>query len=129
MVVRRLCEADFRTTFVEPMRDLSSMAVDHGDDTPSLDGGVLDIWPYVAAVPAVDLAGAEVRPDQVDGVFRSGDGRWDHVMVATNTQNVHLVVVVDIAADQVHGHHLLDLNAKYGIAPQLMQAEPSAAPS
>jgi hypothetical protein len=49
-------------------------------------------------------------------------------MVATGTQNVHLVVVVDLDADQVHGHHLLDLNAKYGITPLPMQAEPITAP-
>jgi hypothetical protein len=124
---RGLTEAEFLATFVEPMRNLSAIAVDHGDDIPSLEGGVVDIWPYVAAVPAADLCGEEVRPQAVDGVYRSGDGRWDHVLVATGTQNVHLVVVVDVAADRVHGHHLLDLNAKYGIARQPMQAEPGAA--
>lgn len=127
MVVRELSEAEFLATFVEPMRNLSAVAVNQGDDAPSLEGGVVGIWPYVAAVPAADLAGEKVRPEEVDGVYRSGDGRWDHVMVATGTQNVHLVVVVDLAADRVYGHHLLDLNAKYGVAPQPRHAEPGAA--
>jgi hypothetical protein len=119
MMVRRLSEPEFNATFVLPMRNLSSIAVDHGDDdAPTLDGGVLDIWPYVAAVPAADLVGETIRPEQVDSVYRSADGRWDHVMVSTDTQNVHLVVVVDLVNDCVYGHHLLDLNAKYGVTPK-----------
>jgi hypothetical protein len=124
MVARGLTEAEFLATFVRPMRNLSATGIDHGDDAPSLDGGVLDIWPYVAAVPAADLAGEVVRPQEVDGVYRSGDGRWDHVMVATGTQNVYLVLVVDLASDRVYGHHLLDLNAKYGVARQPRHAAP-----
>ena len=116
MLVRLLSETEFLATFVEPMRSLSAIAVNRGDGTPGLEGGVVDIWPYACAVPAADLAGAEVQYEQVDGVYRSGDGRWDHVLVATATRNVHLVVVVDVAADRVYGHHLLDLNAKYAVA-------------
>jgi len=33
----------------------------------------------------------------------------------TKTKNVYLTVVVDLQRDSIHGHHLLDLNEKYGV--------------
>jgi hypothetical protein len=122
METRLLTEPEFQATFVMPMRNLSAVAVNHKDGEAGVEGGVIDIWPYVASVPAADLDGEVVRTEVVDGVWRSGEERWDHVLVATDTQNVHLVVVVDLVADQIFGHHLLDLNAKYGVARQPRRA-------
>jgi hypothetical protein len=127
METRRLSEAELFESYVPPMRNISSLAISH-TGSPGLAGGVLNIWPYVAAVPEEDLQGHGVRPEFVDYVFRSADGRWDLVHVATDTNNVHLVVVVDVPAGRVRGHHLLDLNAKYGVEPRRRPAEPAPAP-
>ena len=127
MAAHQLSETEYLATFVEPMRNISAIAVRQGDDGPGVEGGVLDLWPYVSSVPESDTAGHSVRSPRVDGVCRSGDDRWDHVMVATGTKNVHLVVVVDLAVDQVYGHHLLDLNEKYGVAPEPRHAKPIVA--
>lgn len=75
----------------------------------------IDVFGYVAAVPADDLSGHELLDRLVERVYRSEDDRFDHVLVATKTQNVFLTVVVDLATNAVHGHHLLDLDALYGI--------------
>ena len=99
-----LDEQQFRATFAAPMRNVTGEA-----------GSVVDIWPYVASVPPDDLRGHEVYDRFVEYVYRDATGRFDHVQVMTKTKNVYLTVVVDLRRDAVHGHHLLDLNEKYGV--------------
>src|SRR5262249_43242233 len=123
METRRLSEAELFESFVPPMRDISSLAIGKPGE-PGLEGGVPNIWEYVAAVPVEDLRGHGTRPRFADHVVRSADGRWDLVHVATNTPNVHLVIVVDVPAGRIRGHHLLDLNEKYGVQPKPRPAEP-----
>ena len=77
---------------------------------------VLDIWPYVTSVPETDLEGHSVCKGLVQAVQRSGDERFDHVLVGTHTKNVFLVIVVDLVADEIYGHRLLDLNKEYGLS-------------
>ncbi|HUQ69909.1 MAG TPA: hypothetical protein VM165_10320 [Planctomycetaceae bacterium] len=100
-----LSDAEFAATFAEPMRNVT-------DDA----GDVIDIWPYVDAVPTADLCGHEVYDQFVDYVYRDGTGCFDHVLVMTRTKNVYLAVVVDLTHQRVFGHHLLDLNKKYGLS-------------
>jgi hypothetical protein len=104
MQPRQLTEGEFKATMTPKMREVTETATD-----------VLDIWPYVHAVPASDLDGHLIYDDFVDVVFRSDDNRFDHVLVTTKTKNVFLVVVVDLAHDCIYGHRLLDLNREYGL--------------
>lgn len=83
------------------------------EDTASPEG-VLDVIPYVDAIPSTDLQSHTLH--DVEYVYRSSDNRFDHVIFMTDTKNVYLVVVVDLNADRVRGHHILDLNEKYGVA-------------
>jgi hypothetical protein len=99
-----LNEAQFRATFAAPMRDVTREAT-----------SVVDIWPYVESVPCEDLRGYEVYDHFVEYVYRDATGRFDHVQVMTKTKNVYLTVVVDLQNNVIHGHHLLDLNKKYGV--------------
>jgi hypothetical protein len=100
-----LNEEQFRSTFADPMRDVT------GDET-----NVIDIWPYAELVPPEDLRGHEVADEEVvEYVYRDATGRFDHVLVMTKTKNVYLTVVVDLQQNAVHGHYLLNLNEKYGI--------------
>jgi hypothetical protein len=94
----------FHATFGSPMRDVTAEATD-----------VIDIWPYVSAVPTSDLCGHTIYERFVERVYRTPDDRYDHVMVMTRTKNVYLVVVIDLVADSIYGHHLLDLNEEYGL--------------
>jgi hypothetical protein len=93
-----LSEADYKACFAEPMRDVTATAEP-----------VVDIWPYADELDVPELG-------DVAHVYRSGDARFDHVMIATGRANVFLVIVVDIAASAIHGHRLLDLNAEYGLS-------------
>lgn len=99
-----LDETQFLATFAAPMRNVTGEATD-----------AIDIWPYVESVPTQDLLGHEVHDHFVEYVYRDATGRFDHVQVMTRTKNVYLAVVVDLRHDMVYGHHLLDLNDKYGV--------------
>jgi hypothetical protein len=99
-----LDEKQFLATFGAPMRDVTREATN-----------VVDIWHYVESVPPEDLCGHEVYDRFVENVYRDATGRFDHVQVMTKTKNVYLTVVVDLQHGVVHGHHLLDLNEKYGV--------------
>ncbi len=76
---------------------------------------VLDIWPYVDAIPSADLEGHSLDDCLVEYVYRASDDRFDHVLVTTRTKTVYLAVIVDLERDTIYGHHLLDLNRLYGI--------------
>ena len=75
---------------------------------------VVDIWPYVDAIPADDLG--EVIPHDVHYVFRAKDDAHDHVIIATCIENLELVIVIDRQLSAIVGHHLLNLNALYGLS-------------
>ncbi len=102
MTPRLLSEAEYKATFAEPM-------------TTYVGKAIVDIWPYIKAVPATDLEGNAVYADLVDRSYLTGDGRYHHVLVMTWTKNVFLVVIVDVPAVGIVGHYLLDLNREYGL--------------
>lgn len=102
---RKLTEFEYLATMCPPLQDVTEAATD-----------VLDIWPYVGSVTAADLEGHLIYEDFVEAVYRSSDGGFEHVLVMTKTRNTYLVVVIDLVRNAVLGHHLLDLNEKYGIS-------------
>jgi hypothetical protein len=104
-VTRRLDEAEFLATMGSRMRNVTEHP-----------GEALDIWPYVDSVPAHDLEDHSINDGLVESVYRSEDGRFDHVLVITSTKNVYLVIVVDRVKITIHGHCLLDLNREYGLS-------------
>ncbi|HYD00863.1 MAG TPA: hypothetical protein VEB22_06515 [Phycisphaerales bacterium] len=104
MNTRLLSSAEFKATLAAPKRDVLATAAN-----------VIDIWPYVAAVPIAELSGHTVAVGLVEHVYRNSQNTFDHVLVVTNTKNVYLVVVVDLTADTIRGHYLQDLNREYGL--------------
>lgn len=107
MKTRLLDPEEFKETFAAPMRDVLGSATD-----------VIDIWPYVDAVPSSDLFGNTIADPMVEHVYRNATDTFDHVMVVTSAKNVFLAVVVDLKGAVVLGHHLLDLNQEYGSVTQ-----------
>jgi hypothetical protein len=104
MKTRLLDATEFKSTLAEPMRDVLATATN-----------VIDIWPYVAAIPGNELFGNEIVEGCVEYVYRNGTETFDHVLVVTRTNNVFMAVVVDLARETIFGHHLLDLNHEYGL--------------
>jgi len=99
MRIRKLSETEFNATFSTKMIDVTKTAA-----------YAIDIWPYVRSIPAEELDSLKFRDRKVESVYRSGDGRYDHVLIKTETKNVYLVIVVYLKEDAVFGHRLLDLN-------------------
>ena len=104
MHTRQLSKDEFKATMTPKMHNVTETATD-----------VLDIWPYIESVPSADLEGHTINDRLVDGVYRSDDACFDHVLVMTKTKNVYLAVVVDLARNSIYGHRLLNLNREYGL--------------
>lgn len=102
----QLTHDEFLVTMGEDRRALGP------DDEPPI-----DFWPYVDAIPVSDLRGFDFATGRVSYVWATDQGRWQHVMVACDRPNVFLVIVLLVDPPRVHGHHLLDLNAHYGVDP------------
>jgi hypothetical protein len=85
-------------------------------DVTAAPGGVIDIWPYVAAIASeVRLPILVLEKGLVEFVYRSGDGNFDHVLLPTEKSNKFIVIVVDRSRAAVAGHRVLDLNHEYGL--------------
>ncbi len=117
MQTKLLSEAEFKTALGEQMINITGK-----EDTAS-PAGVLDVIPYVDAVPQSDLNPHTLHDHFVEYVYRSSDNRFDHVLFMTKTKNVYLVVVVDLKKDQIKGHHILDLNKLYAITEQVNEGD------
>lgn len=105
MQTNLLSEAEFDSTFATPMREVTASATN-----------VLNIGPYVAAIPSAELSGSVAVPSCVEHVYRNASNTFDHVLLVTNTKHVYLVVVVDLVRDTIFGHRVLDLKHKYGLS-------------
>ena len=103
MKTRLLDATELEVTFAVPMRNVLATVTN-----------VIDIWPYVAAIPTNELFGNTIVDGCVEHVYRNGNDTFDHVLVVTKTKNVFLTIVVDLVRDTIFGHHLLDLNQEYG---------------
>src|SRR5262245_39244921 len=99
-----LSDEAVRATYTSPMRDVTEVATD-----------VVDIWPYVSAFPSDELQGYEVYDQFVEHDYRDAADQFDHVLVMTKSKNVYVVIVVDLICGRIQGHHVLDLNEKYGL--------------
>lgn len=78
---------------------------------------VLDIWPYARMLHAEGLIPAYViEHSLVEKVYRSKDGRYDHVLLPDSNKNIFFVILIDNFESSVMGHFKLDLNRAYGIS-------------
>jgi hypothetical protein len=102
---RELSETEFRRSYADPMRDMTKAQQ-----------AAADIWPYVDLLTPQSVGVARIG--DVALVSRDADSRYDHVLLDTGMENTFLVIVVDLGARAVLGHHLLDLNIKYGLATE-----------
>jgi hypothetical protein len=106
MAIRQLDEEQFRATFVPPMREA-------GEDA---EFNALDISGYVAECLKAHSLPGTLETLEIHHVYISGDTRYSHVLLSYGEPNRYLVIVTDNAERRIVGHHLLDLNARYGVA-------------
>ncbi|MGJ8676947.1 MAG: hypothetical protein ACSHX0_05485 [Akkermansiaceae bacterium] len=97
-----LSDFEFKKTFDDTMIPVA-------DSAPPI-----DFWPYADKIPECDFSGHDCSSSEVMHVWRTNDQRYEHVLIKSEyDKNVFMVIVIDLLALEVHGHHLLDLNQKY----------------
>ena len=106
MTTNKLRADEFQQAFQVPMRNVTETAEP-----------LLDIWPYVEAIPVPDLAGLVVA--DVAYVYRSAGALFEHILITTTRKNVFLVVIITLAAPSIYGHYLLDLGELYDLSASL----------
>ena len=74
---------------------------------------ILDIWPYVDAVPASDFG--DLALHDVEFVFRNPTTSYEHVLLGTCEENSYLVIIIDCTAIAIIGHYFLDLIERYDL--------------
>lgn len=103
MPTRFLDEPEFRKYLIGPMREAAKDEFDPEQ-----------LWDYVAQIPRKDLNGARIH-EEVDFVYRCGDGSHDHLLVRTDRAATYLVIVVGAVGGEIVGHRLLDFEYEYGL--------------
>lgn len=100
-----LNDATFKETFGDRMERILSIT-----EPP------FDFWPYFEAIPDEDFEHQDCSEGIVDWVWRSEDGRFEHVLVnSSDDEEAFMVIVIDRTANSVFGHHFLNLKNEYGI--------------
>ncbi len=105
MKLKKLSHEEYQATLQAPMLDVT-LTVEP----------VLDIWPYVEAVPEADLAGYFLADGLVEHVYQHPSKELLHVLVSTDDSDVFLAVIVDSGKPKIIGHYLLNLLQLYSIA-------------
>ncbi len=104
LALRELNDEEFEKTFTPPMVEITAAAEQ-----------VVDIWPYADRV--LGDAFPDTPPDNFDvqHVYRDEDGRFHHVIINIGQDGFYLVVIVAVEDAAIHGHHFLNLDAKYSL--------------
>jgi hypothetical protein len=107
--MNRLDETAFKATFREPMQRVGD------DEEPPF-----DFWTYFEQIPEADFEGFDCSEGQVDIAWRTGDGRFEHILVNTREDlDAFMVIVLDRDTNSVLGHRFLNLKKEYGIDSQI----------
>ena len=96
----KLSKAEFKAPPRPPMRRLDL------DAEPPI-----DFWPYFESIAPEDFEGRDCGDEvTITYVWEHPDGLYQHVLVNTDDASVFMALVLDIQANAVLGHHLLDLH-------------------
>jgi hypothetical protein len=98
-----LSQDQYKATFSPPMRQLSLEA-----EPP------FDFFAYFDGISPADFGAYECAGD-VTYVWEDATGNFQHVLFNSQDKDVFMVVVLDLRAQKVAGHRLLDLKQLYGL--------------
>jgi hypothetical protein len=77
---------------------------------------VMDIWPELVPLIESGVVDSYVADKElVEYVYRSKDGKYDHVILPTSKKNNFVVVIVEITGKKIKGYFKLDIGELYGI--------------
>jgi len=96
-----LTEEDFSKTMSDDFREVTSTAQDFNPQ-------IFDRYVNENLV-------SELGVMQIELVYESSKLGVRHVIFATERKNVKYIVIIDLSAQEIKGHFVLNLNDKYGI--------------
>jgi hypothetical protein len=105
--MKRLNEEEYKETFFAPMKRVEKDS-----------GPPFDFWEYFEQIPETHFQNHDCSSGQVDYAWNDSSGRYQHVLVNSEDQNVFMVLVLDLLSRCVYGHRILDLNKEYGLFEQ-----------
>ena len=109
MPIRLLSETEFDRTMISPMRDMNE-----GEEITA--AGLSE---YVTACIQAEALPVALDDMEIERVYISGGNKYQHVLLDYGLPNRYLVIVIALPSGEIFGHHLLDLNKKYGLdAPE-----------
>lgn len=99
MITRKLTAQEFAETRVEKPQKIEA------GEPP------FDFWAYVESIPAEDFENNDCTAGVVGHVYRMGD-QYEHVLIQSQYAEIAMVIVLDLKAQEVHGHYLLDIRPR-----------------
>ncbi len=110
-----LCVYLDMTTKLSESEYAQTMAGGMSNVTESAEPAV-DIWGYVEELVRESVLLRYVLDNYlVESVYRDKAETYDHVLLPTDSPTRFVVLVIDIAAKSIKGHHSLDLQKAYGL--------------
>jgi len=106
MMLKELSDEEFKATFSMPMRFVEA------DASPPT---VVNLRDYLSACLTDLRLPTTVKDIEIHYVYISGDEKYEHILFFYGVKNIYLVIVVDLKNATVFGHHILNLNAQYGL--------------
>jgi hypothetical protein len=77
---------------------------------------IVDIWPLLAELVVQGVIDKFViEKELVEKVYRSEDGKFDHVIIPTENSYTPLILVINIEQSEPVGYYLLNLKDKYSL--------------
>jgi hypothetical protein len=98
-----LSDEEFKKTFKEPMQQL-------GPEAPA----PFEFNGYFEQIPKEDFQDFDCSEGIVNMAYENGDASFQHVLVSSKTNNVFMVLVLDLTQSKILGHRLLDFNSIHG---------------
>lgn len=81
-----------------PMQDITKNAKE-----------IVDLWAYADPIIEQKYHNCTAWEWQVRSIFLTEDKRYQHINIPVPLDNTYLVVIVDVNAKQIIGHHILTL--------------------
>jgi hypothetical protein len=103
-MTKELSSEEFQKTFGKQMIDVTETSEP-----------VINIWPYIEQLKNEKIVLPYVFENElVEKVARNADDNLEHVLLPTDRENIFIVIVVDLTAKTILGHHRLNLEKEYG---------------
>jgi hypothetical protein len=110
--LRELSDGEFHQTFESPMEEVPDRR---------LPDELMD--KYCESWMESEAARRGVTGLVIEHLYLNAASSFEQVLLRTNHRDVYLVIVFDLELSIIRGHHLLDLNKKYGLSIPLNQEE------